>query len=126
MEFCPNCNFLLTFESNYEKLKLECKCCGFSKYSTGENPLRVSYVHEASANNQEFTIPTAITKYDTTMYQTGKLECQNKKCPSLDPANWLADPDNAPNVLLFNAPSENRSMYFYCRVCSSTWNLGDH
>lgn len=128
MEFCPVCNSLLYYgtDSSENKLELQCQQCGFYKYSTADQPIQSKYIVTSSKQNNEYSLPTNITRFDKTMTRTSIIDCQNEECPSLNLESWLENTKNVPNVLMFNNPDQNKIMYFLCTVCNSSWHTGQN
>ena len=111
LKFCPKCESLYDYDEEDSKLILICKTCNNTEQSTTDKPIRTKYVHKTVNNIKTYALPTTCTAYEKAMYSTSKIACPNTECTTL-----------VPKVLMFNRPTEDRVMYFYCTCCKHTWN----
>ena len=108
MHFCPNCNSLVIYDNPSGKLQLICQSCGFKDELKSDQTL--VYSHSNISNTNNYTLPTPLTKYDQTLYSTSKPACPNTECTEL-----------VPQVLMFNRPHQNRTIFFCCAACGTSW-----
>jgi len=78
-------------------------------------------VRDFDSSVQKFALPSKATLYDSTLYHTTHVSCQNAECKSKVSGEWKEDGTNMPCVLTFNRPHQDRLMYFVCRVCHQQW-----
>lgn len=128
LKFCPKCFSLFSYLSEDDTLFLQCKSCGYRTSTDDDSKkeaIRVKYITETDTGVKKYALPSKQTKYDNTMFHTSRIPCNNTECPSLDPSNWDLDGKNLPNILLYNQPEENRTMYMTCAVCGTSWRVAN-
>ena len=120
LSFCPDCQSLLTTESD-EKVYLKCPSCAYVKDLEGCHLLHSNRIKDSALSNH---LPYT-TIYDATIKRSTKVRCINGQCPSLDPTQWGQPLDNGiivqPDVMLMNYNDPDRISTYICRVCGQVF-----
>ena len=80
IDFCSNCNTLLTLTEIDDTLQNICKQCG--NISENKNDILYSQLYKGTFNDKNNS--NRFLKFDITIPRTNKISCINKDCISHD------------------------------------------
>jgi DNA-directed RNA polymerase subunit M/transcription elongation factor TFIIS len=128
IDFCPNCNSILTSQCDVDtqQLVLSCINCNYTKNVSGENrTLKRTII--AKDINRETINPSML--YDRALRHTSWIICPNSMCPTKNASNWhetVADTGLKcfPTVMVTNFTSADKTATYICKTCNTSFMAG--
>lgn len=109
IEFCSNCNTLLSITEIDDSLKNICKQCG--NISDNKNDILCSQIYKAQF--KENNNSNRFLKFDITIPRTNKIICINKDC--------ISHKKNNLNEIALYTEKSNQELRYICINCNSEW-----
>lgn len=128
IDFCLNCNSILTAKSDPDtkQLILACINCDYIKNVGTENRVLKSAITSKTVNRE--AINTSML-YDRALRHTTWIRCPNERCQSIDTKSWHEPlPEtglvNFPTVMITNFTNDDKIATYICKVCNTTFRGG--
>lgn len=110
LNFCENCNTLLTLTEIDDDLKNVCKQCG----DVTENKKDILYTEIYKIETTSSSAKNRFIKYDLTLPRTKTIKCINKDCIS------HKNPDK--NEIALYTIKNNQELKYICINCNCEWH----
>lgn len=111
INFCENCDTLLSLTEIDDALKNICKQCG--NITDNKNDILYTRVYKTNSiiathdNNRQL-------KFDCTLPRTKNIKCINNEC--------ISHKDNDKNEIAMYTIKQNQQMKYICINCNSAWS----
>jgi DNA-directed RNA polymerase subunit M/transcription elongation factor TFIIS len=109
MKFCPECESMLHYAEESEKLTERCKNCGYKDICQD----RVIETTNYKKSNMQSLNSKNYSRYDNTLSRTIHKECPNNDCPSKN--------NKALQEAVFYPDSLTMKLIYICTVCNTQW-----
>jgi len=110
INFCENCDTLLSLTEIDDELKNICKQCG----NTTENTNDVLYTRVYKVNSKVVVGKNRQLKFDATLPRTKTIKCINDEC--------ISHKESDKNEIAMYTVKQNQQLKYICINCNSEWN----
>jgi len=109
LNFCENCDTLLTLSEIDDVLKNICKQCG----NVTDNNKDILYTQNYETKTTNLKSKNNHIMYDTTLPRTNKIVCINKEC--------ISHTETDKNEIALYTIKQNQELKYICVNCNSEW-----